>query len=122
MDATLAEVMADQVRMNHHLLLALAQAAGNNEKVQRRFRNVVLVRLAKIETVVTEVLGAQLMEFWPPYKGKEEEREQFVKDLKTRIDQLSELLGMKMTQYIYTEPPPEEPRHDYRRKWTGWEI
>lgn len=122
MDATLAEAMADLVQTNHQLLIALANATASNEQVQRKFRSGVFIRLAKIEAMLTEVLGAQLVEFWHPDKMSDERRNQYMKEVQERIDRASERLGMEMLRYIYSEPPRAKPPRDRRRKWTGWEI
>ena len=40
-------------------LVALAHAVAANEKAQRKFRNAVLITLARIDAMLTEVQGAQ---------------------------------------------------------------
>ena len=51
---------AEQTRRIHDLLPHLAMAMVANEKVQRKFRTAVLIRLAKIETMASMIHGAQI--------------------------------------------------------------
>jgi len=113
---------AELERLHRDLVLKLAVAVGTNEKVQRKFRNAVLIRLSKIETMLTEIQGAQLVDFWPPGEVTDEQRAVYLKEVEDRVSRLSGQLGMKMVRYIYGEDEvPEIPR-DRRRKWSGWEI
>jgi len=60
------ETIAERTKMTFDLHTRLIQFLAENEKAQRKFRNVVLIRLAKIETMLTQVQGCQLANFWPP--------------------------------------------------------
>lgn len=116
------EATAERALMNHKLLIALAQALSANEKTQRRFRTVVLIRLSKIETLLTDVLGAQLAQYWPPGSVPNEKRDQLVLEVDQRISRASDELGLKMVRYIYGESDEPEVPRDRRRKWSDWEI
>ena len=70
----MAEATAERVRLGGDILIALAHAVAANEKTQRRFRTAVLIRLSKIETMLTEVQGAQLVQLWPPDRVYEHQR------------------------------------------------
>jgi hypothetical protein len=121
----LAEVMAERSRMNKDLLIALANALVANEKTQRRFRNAVLVSLSKIDTMLTQVQGAQLAQLWPPGKVSDEQRTKYLEEVEQRMAKASNETGLKMVKYIYGESEqPEDlgaPRGG-RRKWPDWEI
>jgi hypothetical protein len=109
--------------MIHQLLPKLALAVAGNEEVQRKFRTAVLIRLAKIETMLTEVQGAQLADFWSPgTRISDEQRDKYLKEVEERVSRNSEQLGLKMVRYIYGESEELGVPHDRRRKWSGWEI
>ena len=118
----LAEVLAERSRMNKELLVALAHAMATNEMTQRRFRNAVLIRLSSIETVLTEVQGAQLVQFWDPGHYTDEQRTKYVKEVEERMSKASQDLGLKMIRYIYEESEVPDALRDRRRKWSDWEI
>jgi len=52
--------MAEWSRMNHELPPQLDWAVGAIEAAQRKFRTAVLIRLSRIETMVSMVRGAQI--------------------------------------------------------------
>ena len=109
--------------MTFDLHTRLIQFLAENEKAQRKFRNVVLIRLAKIETMLTQVQGCQLANFWPPTaKITDEQRDQDLKEVESQTAASSEYLLSKMIRYIYGNDPIPEVRHDRRKKWHGWEI
>ena len=107
---------------NFKLLTMLISRLAEIEKRRRKYMTCVLIRLSKIETMLTEVQGCQLADFWPPGKVRDEERIKHVKELKARMESASEQMGLKMTRFIYGEDQGPEGRHDRRRKWWGWEI
>lgn len=107
---------------NFNLLTRLITWLDENEKRQRKFMNCVLMRLAKAETMVTQIQGCQLADFWEPSKVTDDKRCEYLKDLQARMALDSEQMGLKMIRYIYGEDPAPEPRHDRRRRWWGWEI
>lgn len=57
----LAEATAERAKMTLDLQ-EIAFATAANEKAQRRFRNVVIISLAKIQTTAQMIHGAQLSE------------------------------------------------------------
>ena len=115
--------IAELSKMNFDLLTKLVPWLDANEKTQRKFRNAVLIRLAKIETMLTEIQGAQLADFWSPgTRISDEQRDKYLQEVEERISRESEKLGLKMVRYIYGETEMPERRHDRRRKWHGWEI
>jgi hypothetical protein len=113
---------AELDRIHRELVISLAMAMGATEHVQRKFRNCVLIRLSKIETMLTDVLGCQLAQCWSEGKVSDEKRTQYVREVEERSAIASEQLGLKMIRYIYGETEVTEARHDRRRKWWGWEI
>ena len=112
----------ERTRMNQELLIALAHAWATNEKAQRRFRNAVLYRLSRIETILTEVQGAQLVQLWPPGQVSDEERTKLVSEVEGRVSAASEQLGLKMVRYIYGPSEELDVPRDRRRKWSDWQI
>jgi hypothetical protein len=109
-----------------NLLTGLIPWLAENEKRQRKYMSCVLIRLSKIETLLTELLGVELVQFWPPGRPPEgvsdERRAELVQEVEERISRASEQLGLKMIRYIYGETEMSEGHHDRRRKWWGWEI
>jgi hypothetical protein len=117
------ESIAERTRMTFDLHTRLIQFLAVNEKTQRKFRTAVLIRLAQIESMLTQVQGCQLADYWPPTaKITDEQREQYFKEVETRTAASSEYLLSKMVRYIYGDDPILEVRHDRRKKWHGWEI
>jgi hypothetical protein len=109
--------------MTFDLQTRLIQWLDANEKAQRKFRIAVLIRLSKTETMLTEIQGAQLADFWSPgTRISDEQRDKYLKEVEERVSRNSEQLGLKMVRYIYGENEMPERRHDRRRKWHGWEI
>lgn len=56
---------------NFNLLTRLIPWLAENEKRQRKYMSCVLIRLSKIETMLTELLGVELVQFWPPGRPPE---------------------------------------------------
>jgi hypothetical protein len=99
----LAGAVAERSQMNKELLTALAMTVGTNEKTQRKFRTAVLIRLSRIETMLTEVQGAQLVQFWPPDRVQKDQQTRLVQEVQDRVDRSSRELVLKMVNYIYGE-------------------
>jgi hypothetical protein len=117
------ETIAERTKMTFDLHTRLIQFLAANEKAQRKFRTAVLIRLAQIETMLTEVQGCQLADYWPPTaRITDEQRDQYLKEVESRTSASSECLLSKMVRYIYGDDPILEVRHDRRKKWHGWEI
>ena len=110
--------------MNQQLLIALAHALAANETTQRKFRNAVVVALSKIETLVTDIQAAQLVEFWKLGQGQvsDEQRDKLMQGVNERVSRNSAELGLKMVKYIYDEAGESSLRHDRRRRWSNLEI
>ena len=111
--------------MNKDLLIALANAVAANEKAQRRFRTAVVIKLSRIEAILTEMQGAQLVQLWSPDRVYEEQRNEWVQEVQGRVERASQEMGLKMVRLIYGEGvEPEEPGagRGRRRNWSGWEI
>lgn len=116
-------VMAERTRMMHELLPQLALAVAAHERTQHRFRNAVLVRLSRIESMVLLIHGVQIAEahMRKPHLDEEKIR----KDgeyADAFISKNSEELGMAMVKYIYGKSREANAPYDRRRKWSGWEI
>ncbi|MFZ0826692.1 MAG: hypothetical protein WAO02_04640 [Verrucomicrobiia bacterium] len=108
---------------NFNLLTRLIGWLAENEKRQEKYRTAVLIRLAQIESMLTQVQGCQLAEYWPPTaRITDEQRDQYLKEVESRTAVSSEYLLSKMVRYIYGDDPIPEVRHDRRKKWHAWEI
>ncbi len=114
----MAEATAERVLLGGEILKALAHAVAANEKAQRRFRAAVMSRLAKIETMVAEALGAQFVQHWPPGKVSDEQRAKWVQEVEARISTASDEMGLKMVKYIYGEAEGPSGERKTRRKRT----
>ena len=120
--ATVARVTTDRTRIIHELLPKLVLAVAANEEVQRKFRTAVLIRLSKIETMLTEVQVCQLAEFWPQGKVTDEQRAKYIQEAEERGSSGSKQLLLKMVRYVYGPSEEAFVPHDGRRKWSGWQI
>ena len=107
---------------NFTLLTRLVPWLAENEKQQRKFVNCVLIRLSRIETMLTEVQGCQLAQLWPPGKVADKLRKEHLDEVEARMELASERMGVEMIRYMYGEDQVPVRRHDRRRKWWGWEI
>lgn len=115
--------LTESVSLNLNLLTKLVHRLVDVEKRQQRFRTCVLIRLSRIETMLTEVQGCQLAQYWPDHAPMTDElRAKYLQEVEDRIESASEKLGVKMVRYIHEEPQPREKAFDRRRKWWGWEI
>jgi hypothetical protein len=114
---------AERTRLNGELLIALANAVAANEKTQKRFRNAVLIRLSRIEVIVTKIHGAQIAKSLESVRRRErsEKMAEWANAAEESISRASEKLGEGMVRYIYGQGEPVV-RRDGRRKWSGWEI
>lgn len=108
--------------MNKDLLIALANAVAANEQTQRRFRTAVFIRLSRIETMLSMIHGAQIVECHGSKPGFEEKIKEHATAAETFIAQGSQKMGLKMVKYLYGESGEPVSRRDRRRKWTDWEI
>ena len=108
--------------MNQDLLVSLAHAAAENEKAQRKFRIAVLIRLSRIDTLVAEIMGAQLAQSWSTKPGSSEKEEKFARTVEDRVSSISHDLMVRMVKFIYGTSDEAEVSLDKKRKWSDWEI
>jgi hypothetical protein len=108
---------------NFKLLCQLIEWLDGHEKQHRKYRMAVINRLARMEAAVSMILVAQEAQTQskPPWV-RPEKLEEAARQAEEFIVRQSEQEGMKMIQYIYGKDQTPEPRHDRRRKWSGWEI
>ena len=115
--------LKELVNNDLNLLIKLVHRLMDIESREERFRTCMLIRTSKIETMLTEIMGCQLAQYWPDRQPMTEElRDKLVQEVQTRIDGASRALGIKMVSFIYEEPEKPQERFDRRRKWWGWEI
>lgn len=107
---------------NFKLMTSLIAWLGENERRQRKFMDCLLIRLAKIDTMLTEVQGCQLADFLQRGNVTDEKRTAYLKELEAKMDLANEQMGVKMIHYIYGKDQTPERRRDRRRRWWGWEI
>ena len=108
---------------NFQLLTKLVPWLNENERVERKFRYVMLHKLTRIETAISLLLAGHQAQTQrrPPYFRADKLKED-AQAAEEFIESQSQQAGIKMMQYIYGEDQRPEPRHDGRRKWSGWEI
>ena len=118
--ATVAKVVAEHMRPVHELLPKMGLAMAANERTQHKFRTAVLIRLSKIESIVTMILGAQIAEVHlrKPYRD-EEKLNKDAEDAETFISQKSNELSLAMVKYIYGESEVPSAQGGRRRKRHG---
>lgn len=114
--------IATRMRLNLKLLEEMAEWSDKNERIQRRFRNAVLFRLAKIETTVSMIHAAQIVEAHESKPNNQERIKRHGENAGEYVAKHSKALGLKMVRYIHDESGEQEVPHDRRRKWSGWEI
>jgi len=100
----------------------LAFAVAASEQAQRRFRAVVISRLARIETIVQMIHGAQIAETHISEPRADEKIDEHTRDAEGYIATHSEELGIKLVKFIYDEAQSPAGPHKSRRKWSDWEI
>lgn len=106
MAATVAQRMADRTLMNSDLLRELVVAVAAYERVQRRFRETVMVRLSRIETLVEMIHGAQLFEAHRSADASDEKLREAAKHSDTFILEKSKQLSLAAMNYIYADSEP----------------
>jgi hypothetical protein len=114
--------IAAKTHANFDLLTRLIPWLDAHEKAQRKFRATVLGSLSRIQTYVTMIHGAQIVEskgFTPGYEAEIQEHTEHAQEY---VKQRSEEMVRALVSFIYREEPKPEARYDRRRKWTGWEI
>lgn len=99
----MAKDMSERSRGNMDVLTALFHAVTANQMVQQRFRNAVLARLSKIETIVQIIHGAQIVDTHTSEPRFEEKLRAHAEAAENYISQLSDDLVLKMVHYIYGE-------------------
>lgn len=109
-------------RLNFNLLTKLVPWLDDHAKQDQKFKTAVVVKLSKIEAMLTELMGCQLAQYWPDGKVTEKQRHEYIKEVQNRISIGSKETGLKMVRFIYEESSEIDPPRDRRRKWSGWEI
>ncbi len=109
-------------RMNFDLLTKLVPWLDGHAKQDLKFKTAVVVKLSRIEAILTELIGCQLAQYWPDGKVTKEQRHDYIKEVQDRVSIASHTIGMKTTRYIYEESSETDLPRDRRRKWSGWEI
>jgi hypothetical protein len=117
--AKIAKDLAQRLRVHEQLLTALANAVAANEKVQRRFWNVVLVKLARIEATVQMIHGAQIVEAHCKNPAHAEKMRETASQSEAFIAQRSHENGLKAIEYIYDERDVASVGRKTRRKGTS---
>ena len=116
------EAMAERTRMNQELLISLAHAFAGIEKTQRKFRNAVVIRLSRIETMVQMIHGAQIAEAHLSKRDCEEKMNEHAEAADAYISEHSRQMSLKMVRYVYGTSDEVDMPRDRRRKWSDWEI
>src|SRR5262245_5647070 len=108
---------------NFNLLTRLIGWLDGDEKQHTKYRMAMINRLTRVEAAVSLILvGQQAQTQSKPPWYQADKLEEDARQAEEFIARQSEQVGMKMIRYIYGEEQTPEPRHDRRRKWSGWEI
>jgi len=108
------------MQMTLELLQQLAVTVAANERAQRRFRTAILSQVAKIETTVKMIYGAQIAEAHGGVHS--DELMKHAEEAEAVLSDASHKLGLSMVSYIYDEKVEAAPPPGRKRKWSGWEI
>jgi hypothetical protein len=108
------EATAQRMKMNLELLQRLAVTWAANEEAQRKFRAVIVNRVAKIETTVQMILGAQITEAHD--RMDSDKLREHAKGTDEYIAKASDKLGLGMIEFIYGEPRKTGRRRGRKRQ------
>jgi hypothetical protein len=108
------------MQMILELLQQLAAVVTANEKAQRRFRAAIAIQVAKIDTTVRLIHGAQIVETHG--HAHPEEAQKHAKDADEFISDASDRLGLSIVKFTYDETADTAPPRGKNRKWSSWEI
>jgi phage gp36-like protein len=115
--------LTELVNNDLNLLIKLVHRFVDIENKQERYRTCTLIRMSRIEAMLTQVLGCQLAQYWAEQSRMTDElRTKHLQEVENKIQQEAETLGIKMVRYIHEEAKKPEAHFDRRRKWWGWEI
>jgi hypothetical protein len=98
---------AERTRLVFELLPKLVQVVVAHEEAQRKFRNAVLIRLSRLDTMMTMIQGAQIAEARLRVPHSEERMRKHAREAQAEIEPKSQELGIAMVKYIYGDPAPE---------------
>jgi len=120
MAAEVAKSTGRRMQVTMELLQQLAVTIAANEKAQRRFRTAIVLQVAKIDTTVKMIYGAQIAEAHGGVAS--DAMTKYAVDAEKRISDESHKLGLSMVKFIYGEIVEPAPTRGRKRKWSGWEI
>jgi len=110
-------------QLNSELLIALGAAMERNERVQERFRNAVVRRLARLEARARVLQLSRIVDWLPG--GPVDTAVEREAACEAMVSELSEELERKMFKEISVgrdkRGEANAPR-GRRRNWSGWEI
>ena len=108
---------------NFKLLTQLIEWLAGHENLQAKYRLAMIHRLTRAEAAISLILvGQQAQTQSKPPWYQADKLEEDARWAEECIARQSEQMGAKMIQYIFGKDQSPEPRHDRRRKWSGWEI
>jgi len=112
MAVDLARAVAERSQMNKELLIGLTESMAWDKKTELRFITVVLTRLAKIETALMMIHGAQLVDSQPSGARWKEGFAERAKAAQEFIELQSAELGRQFFEVVYgeTEAPGAEAK------------
>jgi len=117
------ESIAERTRITFQLQTKIIPLLAAEIKTQRKFRFMVIGKLARIESAISLLLVDQMAhgQLKPPFYNQED----LEKDAKAAEEFISKQASERskaILKYIHKEAPQPETRHDRRRKWHNWEI
>ena len=97
----------------------LAKALAENERIQEKFRNVVLIKLARIEAIVEMILGAEIVAEHSATPESQKKMREHARDTDKYIRQKSHDRGLKMISFIHDRSVDAGVRRKGRPKRTS---
>lgn len=116
------ETIAGLTRANFEMHTKLIPWLAANEEAQRRFRNVVISKLLRIEAYIA-LLYPPIMAHNQSVKWYDPEK--LMKNAKAAEEFITTQTygaGLQIMQEIHRQEPKAATRHDRRKRWHGWEI
>lgn len=114
--------IVERQRLAGELLIALANAVAAHERTQTRFRYAAISTLARIQSTVTMIHGAQIAEAHMSRPGHEERLDEHAKSADEFIATKSQAIGESLVRLIYSEEQTPALSRGRRKQWSGWEI
>jgi hypothetical protein len=115
-----APAVAERSQSNSELLIALAASVDRNERVQERFRNAVVRKLARLEARARLLQLSKIIDWLPG--GPVDEAVRREAGIEAMVSEVSEEIERKMLKEISVERGAADAPRGRPRTWSDWEI